>query len=101
MCIFIQSFKCNRLLNLLRHYSIFNALWDQFLEKTKEIRHVLSQTYPTMQCVYCGFILQLFDSVLMTQAQGGGGGAGKKTEETLFEIANDILSKVLIFYLRY
>ncbi|KXJ10831.1 hypothetical protein AC249_AIPGENE714 [Exaiptasia diaphana] len=39
-------------LNLLRHYLIFNALWDQFEEKTKEIRHVLSQTYPTMHCVY-------------------------------------------------
>jgi hypothetical protein len=36
----------------------------------------------------------LFDSVLLTQAQGAGGGAGKKTEETLLEIAKDILSKV-------
>ncbi|KXJ11722.1 hypothetical protein AC249_AIPGENE12646 [Exaiptasia diaphana] len=38
---------CFKLLNL-----IFNALWDQFQEKTKEIRHVLSQTCPTMHCVY-------------------------------------------------
>jgi len=36
----------------------------------------------------------LFDSVLLTQAQGGGGGAGKKTEDALLEIAKDILSKV-------
>ena len=38
---------------------------------------------------------QLFDSVLLTQSQGGGGGAGKKTEEALLEIATDILSKVM------
>lgn len=37
---------------------------------------------------------QLFDSVLLTQSQGGGGGTSKKTEETLLEIAKDILSKV-------
>ena len=40
-------------------------------------------------------ILQLFDSVLLTQSQGHGGGSGKKTEETLLEIASDILSKVI------
>ena len=40
------------------------------------------------------FVLQLFDSVLLTQSQGQGGGSGKKTEETLLEIASDILSKV-------
>ena len=35
----------------------------------------------------------LFDSILLTQS-GGKGGAGKKTEDTLNEIASDILSKV-------
>ena len=36
----------------------------------------------------------LFDSVLVTQSQTSGGGSGKTTEETLNEIASDILSKV-------
>ncbi len=43
-------------------------------------------------CLYCHS--QLFDSVLLTQSQGSGGASGKKTEETLLEIASDILSKV-------
>ena len=37
---------------------------------------------------------KLFDSVLLTQSQSGGGGAGKKSDDTLLEIAKDILSKV-------
>ena len=40
------------------------------------------------------FLLQLFDSILLTQSQKGGGGSGKITEDTLKEIASDILSKV-------
>lgn len=32
--------------------------------------------------------------MLQTQSQGVGGGAGKKTDDTLLEIAKDILSKV-------
>eukprot|EP00794_Sanderia_malayensis_P007414 gene7414-8234_t len=36
----------------------------------------------------------LFDSVLLTQSQGRGGASGKKTEDTLLEIASDILSKL-------
>ncbi len=38
--------------------------------------------------------IQLFDSILLTQSQKGGGGSGKTTEDTLKEIATDILSKV-------
>lgn len=37
---------------------------------------------------------QLFDSVLLTQSQSGEGGAGKKSDDVLLEIAKDILSKV-------
>ena len=37
----------------------------------------------------------LFDSILLTQTQRGGGGSGKKTEDTLNDIASDILTKVL------
>ena len=36
----------------------------------------------------------LFDSTLLTQNQHGGGEGGGKTEDTLNEIAYDILSKV-------
>lgn len=36
----------------------------------------------------------LFDSILLTQSGHTGGGTGKKTEDTLTEIASDILSKV-------
>ena len=36
----------------------------------------------------------LFDSLLLTQNQHGGGESGKKTEDTLNEIASDILSNV-------
>ena len=36
-----------------------------------------------------------FDSVLLTQSQRTGGG-GRKTEDTLKEIATDILSKVYL-----
>lgn len=36
----------------------------------------------------------LFDSILLTQNQHGGSGSGKQTEDTLNEIASDILSKV-------
>lgn len=36
----------------------------------------------------------LFDSILLTQSGHGGGGSSKKTEDTLNEIASDILSKV-------
>jgi len=36
----------------------------------------------------------LFDSVLLTQSQGHGGGSGKRTDDTLLEIASDILSKL-------
>ena len=32
--------------------------------------------------------------MLLTQSQSGGGGAGKKSDDTLLEIAKDILSKV-------
>ena len=39
----------------------------------------------------------LFDSILLTQSGRGKGGAGKKTEDTLNEIASDILSKVQQF----
>ena len=46
-------------------------------------------------------LLQLFDSVLQTQSQGVGGGAGKKTDDTLLEIAKDILSKVLIINVEF
>ena len=45
-----------------------------------------------VNCYVC--FSQLFDSVLLTQSQSGGGGAGKKTDDTLLEIAKDILSKV-------
>ncbi len=38
--------------------------------------------------------LQLFDSILLTQSQKGGGGSAKATEDALKEIASDILSKV-------
>lgn len=38
----------------------------------------------------------LFDSILLTQSGHAGGGSGKKTEDTLTEIASDILSKVRI-----
>lgn len=38
----------------------------------------------------------LFDSILLTQSGHRGGGSGKKTEDTLNEIASDILSKVPI-----
>jgi len=37
----------------------------------------------------------LFDSILLTQTQRGGGGSGKKTEDTLNDIASDVLTKVL------
>lgn len=37
----------------------------------------------------------LFDSILLTQSGPSGGGSAKKTEDTLNEIASDILSKVL------
>ena len=46
-------------------------------------------------CNVIFFHLQLFDSVLLTQSQGHGGGSGKRTDDTLLEIASDILSKVL------
>ena len=46
-------------------------------------------------CNIVFFNLQLFDSVLLTQSQGHGGGSGKRTDDTLLEIASDILSKVL------
>lgn len=36
----------------------------------------------------------LFDSILLTQSGRGKGGSAKKTEDTLNEIASDILSKV-------
>lgn len=36
----------------------------------------------------------LFDSILLTQKGHSGGGAGKKTDDTLTEIASDILFKV-------
>ncbi len=36
----------------------------------------------------------LFDSILLTQTQSSGGGSGKKTEDTLNDIASDILNKV-------
>jgi len=36
----------------------------------------------------------LFDSILLTQTQKAGGGSGKRTEDTLNEIAADILSKL-------
>ena len=36
---------------------------------------------------------QLFDSVLLTQGRGAGGGTGK-SDETLYGIASDILNKV-------
>lgn len=39
---------------------------------------------------------QLFDSVLLTLGQGDGGMSGQ-TDETLFEIATDILAKVCLF----
>lgn len=35
----------------------------------------------------------VFDSILLTQTQHSGGSSGKKTEDTLNEIATDILSK--------
>lgn len=38
----------------------------------------------------------LFDSILLTQSQHGGGDSGKITEDTLNEIASDILSKVTL-----
>lgn len=38
----------------------------------------------------------LFDSILLTQSGHSGGGAGKQTEDTINEIASDILSKVII-----
>ncbi len=41
-------------------------------------------------------LLQLFDSILLTQSQKAGGGSGKTTEDTLKEIATDILSKVTL-----
>ena len=37
---------------------------------------------------------ELFDSILITQSQHSAGSSGKKVEETLNEIATDILSKV-------
>ena len=37
----------------------------------------------------------LFDSILLTQTQRSGGDSGKKTEDTLNDIASDILSKVI------
>ena len=39
---------------------------------------------------------QLFDSVLLTQGRGGGGGSSSKTEETMSNIATDILGKVIL-----
>ncbi len=42
--------------------------------------------------------LQLFDSILLTQSQKGGGGSAKATEDALKEIASDILSKVASLY---
>lgn len=40
---------------------------------------------------------QLFDNVLLTQGRGEGG-AGSRTDEQLFNIATDILSKVNTLY---
>ena len=37
---------------------------------------------------------ELFDSILITQSQHSASSSGKKTEDTLNEIATDILSKV-------
>ena len=37
---------------------------------------------------------ELFDSILVTQSQHSGGSSGKTVDETLNEIAADILSKV-------
>lgn len=37
---------------------------------------------------------ELFDSVLLTQSQKGGGSSGKGAEENLMEIAADVLGKV-------
>ena len=42
---------------------------------------------------------QLFNSVLLTQSQKSSGGGGKKGDETLLEIAKDILSKVSYLFL--
>jgi dynein heavy chain len=39
---------------------------------------------------------ELFDSILLTQSGHASGGSGKKTEDTLTEIASDILSKVTL-----
>ena len=39
----------------------------------------------------------LFDSMLLTQSGHRGEGSGKKMEDTLNEIASDILSKVYLF----
>ncbi len=36
----------------------------------------------------------LFDSILLTQSSRGGGGSGKKLEDTINDIASDILHKV-------
>ena len=43
---------------------------------------------------------ELFDSILLTQSQHSGGSSGKKVDDTLNEIATDILTKVYVGFLQ-
>ncbi|KAK3752205.1 hypothetical protein QZH41_008046 [Actinostola sp. cb2023] len=76
------------------------ATYDEYIEFIKELPQTQSpEVFGMHDNVDISKELQetrnFFDSVLLTQAQGTGGGAGKKTEEALLEIAKDILSKVI------
>jgi len=81
------------------YYAPPKGEYDQYVEFIKELP--LSQT-PEVFGMHDNVDIskelqetkQLFDSVLLTQSQSGGGGAGKKSDDTLLEIAKDILSKL-------
>ncbi|XP_015752501.1 PREDICTED: dynein heavy chain 12, axonemal-like [Acropora digitifera] len=81
------------------YYAPPKSEYDQYVEFIKELP--VSQT-PEVFGMHDNVDIskelqetkELFDSVLLTQSQSGGGGAGKKSDDTLLEIAKDILSKL-------
>lgn len=81
------------------YYAPPKSSYDQYVEFIKELP--LSQT-PEVFGMHDNVDIskelqetkQLFDSVLLTQSQSGEGGAGKKSDDILLEIAKDILSKL-------
>ncbi|RMX38335.1 hypothetical protein pdam_00005508 [Pocillopora damicornis] len=81
------------------YYAPPKSSYDQYVEFIKELP--LSQT-PEVFGMHDNVDIskelqetkQLFDSVLLTQSQSGEGGAGKKSDDVLLEIAKDILSKL-------